>query len=74
MALIMVIGNNNFTKHGLWSIFAPISTLTGVIALEMGYAAPDHRAALFAVGIVLFLIIALLNTFAFFVIRRGVER
>ncbi len=75
MALIMVIGNVTILpEHGLWSIFAPISTLTGVIALEMGYAAPDHRAALFAVGIVLFLIIALLNTFAFFVIRRGVER
>ena len=29
--------------------------LTGVIALEMGYAGPEHRAALFAVGVVLFL-------------------
>lgn len=75
MALIMVIGNVAvIPSEGLWSIFAPISTLTGVIALEMGYAGPEHRAALFAVGIVLFCIIALLNTFAFFVTRRGGDR
>jgi phosphate transport system permease protein len=35
--------------------------LTANLALEMGYAAGDHRAALFATGIVLFLVIVVLN-------------
>ncbi|SMB92201.1 phosphate ABC transporter membrane protein 1, PhoT family [Desulfonispora thiosulfatigenes DSM 11270] len=75
MALIMVIGNMPaIPKHGLLSIFAPISSLTGVIALEMGYAGPNHRAALFAVGIVLLFFIASLNIFAMFFIRRGGEK
>ena len=74
MALIMVIGNvTMLPQHGLWSIFAPVSTLTGVIALEMGYAGPEHRAALFAVGVVLFCIIAFLNSVALLLIRRGVD-
>ncbi|MFZ7102328.1 MAG: phosphate ABC transporter permease subunit PstC [Peptococcaceae bacterium] len=75
MALIMVIGNvSMLPEHGIFSLFAPISSLTGTIALEMGYAGPEHRAVLFAVGIVLFCIIALLNSFAILVTRRGVGR
>ncbi len=75
MALIMVIGNMPIIPgHGLYSIFAPISSLTATIALEMGYAAPEHRAALFALGIVLFCIVALLNTFAILFIRKGARR
>lgn len=75
MALIMVIGNVSLLpKHGIFSLFAPISSLTGTIALEMSYAGPDHRAALFMMGIVLFCIIALLNSFAIFAIRGGVDR
>jgi len=72
MALIMVIGNvNMIPTAGIWSIFAPVGTLTGAIALEMGYADPEHRAALFAVGIVLFIIIAILNSLAILWIRKG---
>lgn len=75
MALIMVLGNSALLpKHGLWSIFAPISSLTGTIALEMGYAGPDHRAALFAIGIVLFVIIGILNGIAWmFTGGKGAE-
>lgn len=75
MALIMVIGNVAvLPQHGIFSLFAPLSSLTGTIALEMGYAGPEHRAALFAVGIVLFCIIALLNGCAILITRRGVAR
>jgi len=71
MAVIMVVGNMPMLpEHPLYSIFAPISTLTATIAMEMGYAGPEHRQALFALGIVLFCIVALLNTFAI-IIRRG---
>jgi phosphate transport system permease protein len=56
------------------SIFAPVRTLTGNIAIEMGYAAGDHVKALFATGIVLFVIIMLLNTVASFLGKKGVSQ
>ncbi|NLT94130.1 MAG: phosphate ABC transporter permease subunit PstC [Clostridia bacterium] len=75
MALIMVIGNvPMLPRHGILSLFAPAATLTGTIALEMGYAGPEHRAALFMIGVVLFCIIALLNSFAMAATRRGVGK
>jgi len=36
----------------------------------MGYASGDHRQALFATGVVLFIIIMLLNSLAIFLSRR----
>jgi phosphate transport system permease protein len=71
MAVIMVAGN---TVAIPGSIFAPVRTLTGNIAIEMGYAAGDHMSALFATGIVLFIIIMLLNTFATYIAKKGVKR
>jgi ABC-type phosphate transport system permease subunit len=38
--------------------------LTSNVALEMGYAAGEHRQALFATGVILFIIIMVLNTLA----------
>lgn len=61
MAVIMVAGNSVQMPH---SPLDSVRTLTANIALEMGYAAGDHRAALFATGIVLFVIIMILNTLA----------
>lgn len=58
MAVIMVTGN---AVQMPGSILDPVRTLTANVALEMGYAAGDHRAALFATGVVLFLIIMVLN-------------
>jgi len=75
MALIMVIGNVvALPAHGLFSIFAPSTSLTATIALEMGYAAPDHRAALFAIGVFLFVLIALLNSFVIVFSKGGREQ
>jgi len=71
MAVIMVAGNTVAIPD---SIFAPVRTLTGNIAIEMGYAAGDHVKALFATGIVLFLIIMLLNAVASFLGKRGVSQ
>jgi phosphate ABC transporter permease protein PstC len=66
MAVIMVAGNA--TKIPV-SPLEPVRTLTSNIALEMGYAIGEHREALFATGIVLFIIIVLLNTLARLVAR-----
>lgn len=67
MAVIMVAGN---TLEAPDSLLAPVRTLTSNIALEMGYAAGDHRKALFATGVILFVIIMVLNTVALQVSRR----
>mgnify|MGYP000872492833 FL=1 len=71
MAVIMVAGNTLDVPD---SILAPVRTLTSNIALEMGYAAGDHRKALFATGVVLFVIIMILNTIALTVSRRRSRR
>jgi len=61
MAVIMIAGNAVGVPR---SILAPVRTLTSNIALEMGYAAGEHRQALFATGVILFIIIMALNTVA----------
>jgi phosphate ABC transporter permease protein PstC len=67
MAVIMVAGNALLISA---SPLAPVRTLTSNIALEMGYASGDHQKALFATGIVLFVIVALLNTIAILTMRE----
>lgn len=61
MAVIMIAGNALKIPN---SIFDSVRTLTSTIALELGYASGDHRAALFACGSFLFLIIIVLNIIA----------
>ena len=67
----MVAGNALALPH---SLLDPVRTLTSNIALEMGYASGDHRQALFATGVTLFVIITLLNTAALAVSRRRAGR
>jgi phosphate ABC transporter permease protein PstC len=71
MAVIMVAGNSLEIPH---SILDPVRTLTSNIALEMGYASGDHRKALFATGVTLFVIIMILNSAALAVSRRTASR
>jgi phosphate ABC transporter permease protein PstC len=61
MAVIMIAGNAISIPR---AVTAPVRTLTSNIALEMGYAAGEHRQALFATGVVLFIFIMILNTVA----------
>ncbi len=61
MAVIMVAGNAADIPG---SLLAPVRTLTSNIALEMAYASGEHREALFATGVILFVIIMILNTIA----------
>ena len=67
MAVIMVAGNALQLPS---SFLDPVRTLTSNIALELGYAAGRHREALFATGIVLFVIIMVLNLSATLITRR----
>jgi phosphate transport system permease protein len=61
MAVIMIAGNAASVPG---SLLDPVRTLTSNIALEMGYASGEHRQALFATGVILFVIIMVLNTLA----------
>ena len=72
MAVIMVAGNAVRLPH---SALDSVRTLTANIALEMGYATGLHRQALFATGVVLFLMIMALNTIAGMAMRtRAAQR
>jgi phosphate transport system permease protein len=71
MAVIMVAGNAVKVPH---SALDSVRTLTANIALEMGYATGMHRQALFATGIVLFVVIMILNSFAAWVMKKRAVR
>lgn len=58
MAVILVAGNTPKVPD---SLFDSIRPLTANIAIEMGYASGLHQEALFATGVVLFVIIMILN-------------
>lgn len=58
MAVILVIGNQARMPHG---ITRGVRTLTGNIVMEMAYAANEHREALIATGVVLFVFILTIN-------------
>ncbi len=67
MAVIMVAGNSvNIPNSPLDSV----RTLTANIALEMSYATGLHRQALFATGVILFIVIIILNSIASVAIRK----
>ena len=67
MAVIMVLGNAVKVPE---SILSPARTLTTNIGIEMGYASGAHREALFATGVVLFVIIMAVNLAANLTINR----
>lgn len=66
MAVIMVLGNAVALPN---SVLDPVRTLTTNIGIEMGYAEGSHEQALFATGIVLFVIIMIINGFAQYITR-----
>jgi len=69
MAMIMILGNAVRMPS---SFLDSARTLTTNIGIEMGYASGDHRQALFATGVVLFLIIMVLNSVAVILSKRRV--
>ena len=73
MAVMMVTGNAAVIPKGLGQ---PVRTLTATIAAEMGEAVrgSEHYYALFAIGIVLFLISFAINFTADLFLNRGRRR
>jgi phosphate transport system permease protein len=49
-------------------------TLTGNIAVEINYATGLHSSALFATGVVLFVLIMIINTTAHALMSRSVRK
>ncbi|MEA3265821.1 MAG: phosphate ABC transporter permease subunit PstC [Candidatus Fermentibacteria bacterium] len=76
IAMIMVIGNSvvlptALTGNPLSIFLSRARTLTGNIAVEISYATGVHESALFATGVVLFILIMLVNSSAGFLLRKG---
>jgi len=73
MAVMMVTGNAAVIPH---SLLEPVRTLTATIAAEMGEAAKGspHYFALFAIGLVLFVISFAINLTADLLLNRGRKR
>lgn len=67
MAVLMVAGNIVQVPN---SLFDPIRTMTANIALELGYAEAEHRAALFACGFILLILVLALVLLSAFCERR----
>ncbi|MCD6519360.1 MAG: phosphate ABC transporter permease subunit PstC [Anaerolineae bacterium] len=75
MAMIMVIGNSviipkPLNSNPLTIFLSQARTLTGNIAVEISYATGLHENALFATGVVLFILIMLVNSMAHLAMRR----
>ena len=70
MAVIMVAGNTVKIPH---AVTDPVRTLTANIALEMANATGMAREALFATGVVLFVVIMILNGIALSAIKGRVH-
>src|SRR4030042_6454195 len=68
MAMIMVRGH---AVHIPTSPLDPARTLAGGIAVEVNYAAGLHQSALFAIAVVLFLMIIVINSIALIMLKRG---
>ena len=68
IAVIMMVGNALAIPR---SPLDSATTMTSNIALELAYASGDHREALFAIGVVLFVFIMVLNGVATIFVRRG---
>jgi len=75
MAVLMVIGNPNIP----WiptNVLEPVRVLTSTIVIEISYVVwgSMHQHALFALGVVLFVIVAVLNAITTALIRKGVKK
>jgi phosphate transport system permease protein len=72
MAVMMITGNAAVIPK---TLFQPVRTMTATIAAEMGETVQgsDHYFALFAIGIVLFVITFAINLFADFYLHRKVK-
>jgi phosphate ABC transporter permease protein PstC len=69
MAVIMVAGN----VANMPSLLGTVRFLTTGIAMEMSYASGLHREVLFAIGLILFIFIMIVNISFTYISKRGVQ-
>jgi phosphate ABC transporter permease protein PstC len=69
MAVIMVAGN----VANMPSLLGTVKLLTTGIVMEMSYSSGLHRQALFAIGLVLFVFIMIVNTAFTVISKKGVQ-
>ncbi|HIE30860.1 MAG TPA: phosphate ABC transporter permease subunit PstC [Methanosarcinales archaeon] len=76
MVVLMVAGNVSMLPSPIYDILDPVRPMTSNIVLEMNYATGEHTQALFATGVVLFIVVAILDAISNKVLksRMGVER
>jgi len=67
MAVILVAGNS---PQLTFNPLASVRTMTSTIAMEMGYASGRHSEMLFSIGVTLFAIILILNSFILWYRRK----
>ena len=71
MAVLLVAGNVPLIPR---SLFDPVRTLTGGIALEMAYATGEHRSALFILGLLAMFLVGGLLLLTRWLLPRGWDR
>ncbi|MDN6731460.1 MAG: phosphate ABC transporter permease subunit PstC [Atopostipes suicloacalis] len=70
MAVVLIAGNQPIVPNGL---LTGVRTLTTNIVLEMSYASGDHRQALIATGVILFVFILLINSIFIYMKEREMK-
>ncbi len=71
MAVVLVAGNQPLMPDGF---LKGVRTLTTNIVLEMSYASGDHRSALIATGVILFVFILLINSVFLVIKNKGATK
>jgi phosphate transport system permease protein len=76
MAVMMVTGNAAIIPQPITNVFSPIRTITGTLGIEMGEAAVGsiHYHALFALAVLLFVIVLIINSSAVLILIRLSEK
>jgi len=76
MAVMMVTGNAAILPEPITNVFSPIRTITGTLGIEMGEVAvgSDHYHALFALAIILFIIVLIVNSSAVIILMKLSEK
>ena len=76
MAVMMVTGNAAILPQPITNVFSPVRTITGTLGIEMGEVAvgSSHYSALFALAVILFGIVLLVNSTAVVVLSRLSEK
>ena len=76
MAVMMVTGNAAILPEPITNVFSPIRTITGTLGIETGEVpvGSDHFHALFALAVLLFVIVLIVNSIAVVVLTKLSEK